>query len=152
MPKSSKTNSAADLHTRLQARRLEIERECLERIHAISDPGVVADPSYREGLRLAVSAALDCGLVVVHRPAEASEAPVPLALLAQARAAAHAGVSLDTVLRRYSAGSALLRNYLIEEAERAGLDNTALKGLLHDQAVLFDRLLNDVGGGISPSA
>jgi hypothetical protein len=145
VPKSSKTSSAADLQARLQARLPEIERMCLEQIYAISDPSMVADPSYREGLRLAVSAALDYGLVAVHRPAEASEAPVPLALLAQARAAAHAGVSLDTVLRRYSAGSALLRECLIEEAERAELGNPALKNLLRGQAALFDRLLNDVG-------
>jgi PucR C-terminal helix-turn-helix domain/GGDEF-like domain len=145
VPKSSKSSPAVDLHTRLQARRPEIKRDCLERVHAISDPGVVADPSYREGLRLAVSAALDYGLVVVHRPSEALAAPVPLALLAQARTAAHAGVSLETVLRRYSAGSALLRDCLIEEAEGAGLDNPALKRLLGDQATLFDRLLKDVG-------
>lgn len=118
---------------------------CLEQIYAISDPSMVADPSYKEGLRLAVSAALDYGLVVIDGPAEASGAPVPLALLAQARAAAHAGVSLETVVRRYSAGYALLRDYLIEEAEGAGLDNSALKRLLGNQAALFDRLIDDVG-------
>ena len=145
VPKSPKTSSAADLHTRLRTRLPEIERECLEQIHAISDPSVVADPSYREGLQLAISAALDYGLVAIHRPAEASEEPVPLALLAQARAAAHASVSLETVVRRYSAGHTLLRERLIEEAEKVELGNPVLKSLLRDQAVLFDRLLRDIG-------
>jgi hypothetical protein len=145
VPKSPDTRSATDLQTRLKERLPEIERMCLEQIYAISDPGAVDDPSYKEGLRLAVSAALDYGLVAVHRPTEASEAPVPLALLAQARAAVHAGVSLETVLRRYSAGSALLRNCLIEEAGGAELDNLALKRLLSDHAALFDRLLKEVG-------
>lgn len=144
VPKSPNTLSAIDLKMRLKARLPEIEGACLEQIYAISDPSAVDDPSYKEGLRLAVSAALDYGLIAVHRPAEASEAPVPLALLGQARAAAHAGVSLETVLRRYSAGSALLCDCLIEEAERAELDNPALKKLLRDQAALFDRLLNTV--------
>ena len=134
-----------NLQTRLQARLPEIERECLEQIYAISDPSAVADPSYREGLRLAVTTALDYGLSAMEGPADASRAPVPPALLAQARAAAHAGIDLETIVRRYSAGYALLRDRLIEDAERASVDNPALKGLLRDQAALFDRLLNDVG-------
>jgi hypothetical protein len=145
VPKSPNTSSATDLQTRLKERRPEIERMCLEEIYAISDPSAVANPSYKQGLRLAVSTALDYGLVAVHKPAEASEAPVPLALLAQARAAAHAGVGLETVVRRYSAGHALLRDCLIEEAEKASLDNAALKSLLRGQAALFDRLLKDIG-------
>lgn len=145
MAKSPKTSSAVELQTRLQKRLPEIEQTCLEQIYAISDPSAVSDHSYEKGLRLAVSAALDFGLLAIHRPEEVSEAPIPRPLLTQARAAAHAGVSLETVLRRYSAGSALLSGCMIEQAEGANLDTPALHRLLRDQAALFDRLLKDVG-------
>ena len=52
---------------------------------------------------------------------------VPPALLAQARLDVRDGVSLDTVLRRYFAGNALFEDFLVEEAERAEVPNSALR-------------------------
>jgi PucR C-terminal helix-turn-helix domain len=128
----------AALGERLRGRQAEIERAMLTRVYAISDPGDTGDPAYLEGLRAAVGAALDYGLVAI----EGGEARAPLAppaLLTQARVAARAGVSLDTVLRRYFAGYALLGDFLIEEAGE--VPAAELKRLLRVQAGLFDRLL-----------
>lgn len=85
----------AVLRARVEARRDELEREVLDRIAAISDPSELADPSYADGLHATVWVAIDRG--EEHAP------PAPVVLLAQARAAARNGVSLDTVSRRYFA-------------------------------------------------
>jgi PucR C-terminal helix-turn-helix domain/GGDEF-like domain len=125
----------------LAGRRLEIEQAALTRIYAIADPAEAPDPEYAEGLRAAVAAAIGYGLVAIERGEERAPA-IPAVLLTQARLAARSGISLDTVLRRYVSGQALLGDFLIEEAERADLlDRNALQRLLRSQAVLFDRLL-----------
>jgi hypothetical protein len=69
---------------------------------------------------------------------------VPAPVLAAARLAARAGVPLDTILRRYSAGNAFCTDILVEEAEAAGVSASSLRRLLHRQATLFDRLLEVV--------
>ncbi|HEX6152241.1 MAG TPA: helix-turn-helix domain-containing protein, partial [Solirubrobacterales bacterium] len=51
------------------------------------------------------------------------------------------GVPLDTVLRRYFAGNALLGDFLVEEAERAKVAGSTLRRLLGEQATLGDRLI-----------
>jgi PucR C-terminal helix-turn-helix domain/GGDEF-like domain len=66
---------------------------------------------------------------------------VPPVLLAQARLEARDGVLLDTVLRRYFAGNTLFGNFLVEEAEREEVPNSALRRLLGEQATLGDHLL-----------
>jgi hypothetical protein len=117
----------------------------LTRVYAVSDPTEAVDPTYADGLRDAVTAALDYGLAGIER-GEKRVPPIPTALLAQARIAARNGVSLDTVLRRYFAGYALLGDFLIEEAEQGELlHGSDLKCLLRGQASLFDRLLEAVG-------
>lgn len=98
-----------ELHARLQARRPEIERDVLSRVYGVSDPTGVSNSEYVDGLRAAVSAALDFGLAAIER-GERRAPPIPAALLAQARVAARSGVGLDTVLRRYYAGHSLLDN------------------------------------------
>jgi PucR C-terminal helix-turn-helix domain/GGDEF-like domain len=128
----------AEIGPRLQARRAEIEQAVLTRAYAVSDPSRIGDPEYAAGLRAAVSAAIDYGLIGIES-AERNPPPIPAALLVQARLAARNGVSLDTVLRRYFAGYVLLGDFLIEEAESMGA--AALKPLLRVQATLFDRLL-----------
>ncbi len=125
-------------------RRDEIEQAILTRVYGVSDTSKVADPEYLDGLRAAVSAALDYGLAGIGRGDERAP-PVPPALLVQARMAARTGISLDTVLRRYFAGYAVLGDFLLEEAERGGLlGGTALKQLLRTQAALLDRLVEAV--------
>jgi hypothetical protein len=144
------------LAERLRERRAEIEDAALNRIYAVSGPPPGGGPEYAEGLRAAVSAAVDCGLDGVER-GERGAPPVPKVLLAQARLAARSGVGLDTVLRRYLAGHALLDDFLIEEAERLEtLAPVELKSLLRSQAALLDRLLARRccrlhGGGPTPS-
>lgn len=130
----------ADLHDRLQTRRPEIEEAILTRVYGVSDPTEAGDLAYMEGLRAAVAAAIDYGLDSIAS-SERNQPQVPPEVLVQARIAARNKVSLDTVLRRYFAGYALLGDFLIEEAEREELQAEELKRLLRVQASIFDRLL-----------
>jgi GGDEF-like domain/PucR C-terminal helix-turn-helix domain len=131
----------AQLVERLRSRRGEIEQTALARVRSVSDPEEIASPEYREGLRVAVSAALEYGIEALSR-SEDRPAPIPTALLSQARLAARNGVELDTVLRRYLAGHTLLDDFLVEEAEREGpIGGAALKRLLRAEAAALDRLL-----------
>jgi PucR-like helix-turn-helix protein/diguanylate cyclase with GGDEF domain len=143
MPQSSVVeNVRTALSGRLWARRDEIEQVVLTRVEGLAAPET-ADPEYVEGLRAAVSAAVVYALTAVELGDERAPPPPPI-LLSQARLAARSGIGLDTVLRRYFAGHALVGDYLVEEAEREGISGAALKGLLRTQAALFDRLLADV--------
>lgn len=124
----------------LRSRRPEIERATLARIDSISDRGNATDLTHAQGLRNALSAALDYGLLGVES-AGGQPPMIPPLLLAQARFAARSGVSLDVVLRCYLCGYTLLRDYVIDAAQEAGLKGRALKRLLRNQADLFDGLL-----------
>lgn len=126
---------------RLRTRREEIEQAVLARVYAISDPSLVSDPEYSEGLRSAVTVALELALTAAGG-SERHPPPIPPALLVQARVAARSGVDLDTVLRRYMAGNALLGDFVIEAAESQGaLRGPVLRRLMRTQASVFDRLL-----------
>lgn len=131
------------LASRLRGRLPELEATVATRVYAISDPREVADPTYLHSLHGALTAALDYALAVIEL-GERRAPRVPPALLAEARLAARAGVALDTVLRRYYAGNALLGDFLVEEAERAEVSGSTLRRLLRRQATLFDRLLEAV--------
>lgn len=131
----------ADLFARLQARRQEIEQLTLTKVFAISDPTGRATLEYKDGLRAAVTAAIDYSLDALEHGEERAP-PLPAALLAQARAAAQNGISLETVLRRYFAGYSLLSDYLIEEAEAGNLlGSSAVKMVMRTQAMVFDHLV-----------
>jgi hypothetical protein len=143
-PRTSFERIRADLSVQLRKRRSEIESAVLTRAFAVSDVGDQPDllklsPDYLDGLRAAISVAVDFGLEVIENGEERAPAPPPL-LLAQARLAARSGIGLDMVLRRYSAGYVLLSDFLAEEAECSGLGADILRRLLRVQAVL-DRLL-----------
>jgi hypothetical protein len=125
---------------RLRERLPEIQGAVATRVYAISDPHQVADPAYVEGLKAALAAAVEYRLAVLELGERRAPA-VPEVLLAQARLDARDGVALDTVLRRYFAGNSHFGDFLVEEAERAELPSTALRGLLREQATLGDRLL-----------
>ncbi len=128
------------LRARLEARRSEIEGAIIARVYAIADPGN-ADPAYLEGLRDAVSVALDYELEAIESGEERALPPPPT-LRAQARMAARSGIALDTVLRRYVAGYTLLGDFLVREAIALGLSGDAVSAqLLEGRAALFDRLL-----------
>lgn len=141
MLRDSPSQARAALFARLQARRPEIEQATLTRIYSVSDPSEATDPEYAEGLRAAVSAALDYGFTGIERGEERAS-PLPAVLLIQARLAARNSITLDTVLRRYFAGYTLLGDFLMQEAEAGDLlGAAALKRVLRAHAALFDRLI-----------
>jgi hypothetical protein len=128
------------LADRLQARHEEIEGAILSRVSSLSGGGAEPDPDYAHGLRESVAAALD---YAIDAFANGEEGPphVPATLLAQSRLAARRGIGLDMVLRRYFAASALLSDFMIEEAERGGLEQpAALRSLMRLQTSLLDQI------------
>ncbi len=132
-----------DFVGRLRERRDEIEEATLARVNAVSDPSEVEDPEYALGLKEAVFAALDYAFAALDS-GQGAQTPVPPQLPAQARAAARNGVSLDTVLRRYSAGYTLLGDYLIGESGEDGVSREGLKRILRAQAAIYDHLVEVV--------
>lgn len=142
IPPLAEVSSA--ITSRLRARLPELEAAFTTRVHAIADPREVADPSYLHSLNSALTTALDYALVAIEL-GERRAPGIPPALLAEARLAARAGVPLDTVLRRYVSGNALLGDFLVEEAERAEVPTAVLRRLLRRQATLLDRLLEAIG-------
>lgn len=128
------------LASRLRERLPEIQAAIATRVYAISDPHDVVDPAYLQGLNAALAAAVEHRLAVLEAGERRAPA-VPPILFAQARLDARDGVSLDTVLRRYFAGSTLFGDFLVEEADRAGVPSSTLRRLLAAQATLGDRLL-----------
>ena len=127
---------------RLRSRREEIEQAIATRVFSISEPPETADPAYLTGMRSSLTAALDYGLAAVE-VGERRAPDVPLALITQARRAARSGVGVDVVLRRYSAGYAILLDFIVEEAEQAA-SLSVLRVLLRGQAAVFDRLAEAV--------
>jgi hypothetical protein len=148
---ASREQGGTAIAERLRGRRAEIEQATLTRIYAVSELPQRGGPEYAEGLRAAVSAGIDYGLEGIQRGDE-NEPPIPEILLSQARLAARSGVSLDTVLRRYFAGHTLLGDFLMQEAEREGLEGPSLKGLLRSQAAIVDRLLAAVSNAYTAEA
>lgn len=138
---SAEHEARAELAARLYERREELEQAIATRIHAIADPREVADPGYLQGLRSTVSVAIRYGIAVIELGEDRSPPPPP-DLLAQARIAARAGVGLDTVLRRYFAGHAMLGDFVVEEVQKAGMAHCMRLQRLHrGQAAAFDQLL-----------
>lgn len=128
---------------RLRERLPEIQAAVATRVYSIADPHEVGDPGYLHGLNDALAAAVEHRLAVLES-GERQAPVVPAQLLAQARLDARDGVPLETVLRRYFAGNALFGDFLVEEAERAGVDGSTLRRLLGEQAALGDRLIAEV--------
>jgi hypothetical protein len=144
MALGSSDRTRAALRARLELRRDEIGEAGLTRVNSLSDARASVDPVYVEGLRTAVSAALDYALAAVELGVERLP-PVPVPLLVQARLAARNAISLDTVLRRYVAGSTVLGDFIMQEATAGdALDMDVLHGIRRDQAALLDRLLTAV--------
>jgi hypothetical protein len=133
------------LKSRLRGRHVEIEQAVLARVSAVSDPRDVSDPEYLEGLKGAVLAAIAYGIDALER-GEERPAPIPSALLSQARLAARHRVKLEVVLRRYLAGYTLLGDFVIEAAISDGdVDAAGLKRLMGWHSLALDRLLAAVG-------
>lgn len=132
------------LAARLRERLPELRGAIATRAYAIADPRDVPDPAYLQSLHTALEAAVEYALCAVEQGERRAPA-VPEVLLAQARLEARDRVPLNTVMRRYVAGNALFGDFLVEEAERAEISSSALRGLLAAQTTLFDRLLTAVG-------
>jgi PucR C-terminal helix-turn-helix domain/GGDEF-like domain len=128
---------------RLYSRRVELERAILRRCREIvSDRSHLEDPEYASGLRAAIASIVEYALVGIGQGQE-WWGPIPSAAIAQAQRAARIGVSLDTVLRRYFAGYALVWDFVMEEAARGGLlgHGDSLRRAQTSHASLLDRLL-----------
>ncbi|HEY7256936.1 MAG TPA: helix-turn-helix domain-containing protein [Solirubrobacterales bacterium] len=135
--------ACAVLAAGLRRRLPEMEAAIANRVHAIADPRLVADPIYPERLGDALTAALDYALAVIEL-GERRAPSLPPAVLSEARLAARARVPLETVLHRYFACNALLGDFVVEEAEQTEASSSALRLLLRRQATSFERLLEAV--------
>jgi hypothetical protein len=102
---------------RLRDRRGEIVAAVLSRIGAVSPPPDLVDEEYIRGLESAVAEAIEYGLGAVELGGGRSPS-IPPALLIQARLAAMHRISLDSVLRRYIAGHALMTQFVVDEVRR----------------------------------
>jgi hypothetical protein len=132
------------LGARLRDRLPELRAAVTTRVQAFDDPGAVADPAYREGLEAALPAAIEHSVACLEA-GDQRRPEVPFEVLAQARLDARDRVPLDTATRRYLAVSAIVGDFLAEEAERAGVPSGTLRRLLAVQATRLDELLAAAG-------
>jgi hypothetical protein len=143
---SKQGSQPVTLASRLRERFAEMEASLAALVEEPSGHREILDPAYQEyldSLRDTRPAVLDYTVEVIEL-GERRAPDVPPAVLGSARLAARAGVPLDTVLRRYSAGHARFTEILLDEAARAEVPPSDLHRLLHRQATLFDRLLKAV--------
>jgi AcrR family transcriptional regulator len=163
---------------RLRARRDELVDAIFARVRGDAfDRAGEQDAEYLAGLHAAVAAALEYVLTGIEL-GEEGVGQVPTVALEQARRAARVGVGLDTVLRRYVVGLAILEDSMMREAEQEedwvprigsrGLGPadwipptpSALREVLARMSALVDRLITAVsraygeeieGAGHAPS-
>ena len=136
----------------LRGRQAEIEQAIFARVSNVaSDPAtsrrdLIGDAEYVAGLRATVTAAVDYVLSGIERGEGWGAVSIPREAAVQAHRAARNGVSLDTVMRRYMVGQALLWDYILEEADRVklGSEDGRVREMLRAQASLVDRLVSDV--------
>jgi len=137
---------------RLRARSGELVEEIFARVSgdAFGSAGA-EDEEYLAGLRATVAVTVEYALQGIEHGREWA-GPIPALASEQARRAAQAGVSLDTVLRRYVLGGTLLGECIMEEAHR-DLDDwvptplprrDALRDALRAQAAALNRLIAEV--------
>lgn len=144
-PEGPSARARAGVVERLQARRLEIEEAIFARVSdGVFDPAG-RDAEYMAGLRTTVAAVVGYGLTGIEQGG-ISSAKIPSAAATQARLAARAGVGLDTVLRRYVAGYAILEDFVVREADHSDLvgQRTAVRHVLEASASLLDRLIPSI--------
>lgn len=133
------------LADRMRSRFAEIEASLATLVEGTSDPREAGNPLYSDYLaslpanRVAI---LEHVVEVIRHEERASV--VPPTVITAARVAARAGIPLDAILRRYSAGNAFIVDILVEEAEAVGIAGADLRRLLHRQVTLFDQLLETV--------
>jgi hypothetical protein len=131
----------AELVERLRARRGEIEETILAQVRRLTGAGGREDVEYAEGLKATVGRIVEYGLEGLER-GEVDLGPIPDTALAQVRRAARSGVSIEIVLRRYSAGERLLADFVIEDG--APLLGPALREVLRTQRMQIDHVMASV--------
>jgi hypothetical protein len=138
--------ACAALADRLRTRFAEIEASLSGLVEGTSGSQGVNNPLYSDYLASlpANRTAILEHVVEVTEHGESRAADIPLTVRTAARLAARAGVPLDTLLRRYSAGHAFVIDILVEEAEAAEISSADLRRLLHRAATLFDHLVRAV--------
>lgn len=130
------------LARRLRSRSVEVSDSILARIKGLagnSEEGLGRGHS----LDATVAATVDYGFETIES-GEETVPPIPAAVLVEARRAARSGLPVDTLLRRYVAGHALLAEFVIEEASAADMAGEGLKLVVRDLAMVFDRLLEAI--------
>lgn len=136
----------AEIARGLRTRRREIEASTVTRLNTITEPQSVSNPEYREGLRAALTVALEYAISAIETGDERS-LPIPPPLISQARLAACNGVSLDTVLRRYFAGFTLFSDFVLQEAEAlVQRREISVRRLFQAQTRHFDQLITTICG------
>lgn len=133
------TRTRSAIGASLHARRPGLEQDALIKVRE----GSASRPNseYAVSSRQAVAAALDCALEVLER-GKPDVAPVPPALLLQARLSARAGVELGAVVSRYSAGHTLICNAIVAEFADGGHSSLrSLQRFIGEQGALLERVL-----------
>jgi hypothetical protein len=138
--KMAPDTSRHDLLVGVERRRDEILEAVLARVRGIRASGQTVDA---EGVRLAVETAI--GHTIEAVKTGKLDPPVPEPILAQARLAARSGTALETVLRRYLAGQAVLSDFVVEEAERQRVAPGVLRWALRSQSAETDKVLAAIG-------
>jgi hypothetical protein len=137
---SSSDAVRAELAGRLRRRCHEIEKVVLARVRRLADLDD-GDSVQIADLRQAVAAAVSYGIEGIEKGV-GWPALTPPAAARHARRAAEEGISLDLVLRHYTAGNKVLEEFVVAEGE--GVSRQVLCQILSDQAPRVDRLLEFV--------
>ncbi len=128
----------AELVRRLQARLPEIEKAVFAQVCRLAGPIGMEDSAYLVGLEAAVGAAIGYAITRIERD-DGWAPPLPAASVSQARRAAREGVGLDTVLRRYTAGSNLLDEFIVAEA--GDLSSELLRQVVAERGPQIDEMM-----------
>ncbi len=131
-------SSRARLVQALRDRRDEIEATIFARVRAVDDCAGAGDAEYVTGLQAAVGAIVEYAIRAASDDDD-TQIPIPSIAIEQARLAARAGVSLDTVLLRYRVGLREFEGFVIDAAENAS--RRVLRDVLGTQWSLIERLM-----------
>lgn len=140
-------DACAAVVERLRARHAEIAEVIFTRIRdKVFDQAGSEDAEYVAGLREAITAAVSFVLTGIERAGESLSPQIPSAVVAQARRAARGRVGLDTVLRPYLDGYALLEDFAIQQVDQGDFvgQTAELRRVLGISASLLDRVITSI--------
>lgn len=126
------TGQRAEICDRLRSRLPEIQDAITARLlESKLGPTVVGEADLERGQRESVRACIDLTLLAIEHDADWEEVPVPAAALVQIQRVGRLGLSLQTVLGRYTDGYDVLWDFLLEEIEVAPFSELERAALLH---------------------